>query len=503
MAKASRKKRPAKRTTKKGATQGKREILHSKPRCTVCVGEKSITVKQAKGLLGWEEETEDVKFGPDFLLKDRRNNKIRCHFNIINRPLYKVVYQKLAQEHLRKRWYFNGEPIIVGVSGLLLNGQHTLISLVLAAQDWEANQEQWQAFWQTEPTMEKSIQYGVDESDKVVNTMDTCKPRTLADVFYRSAYFAKLKDKDRQRVARMAEHAIKLLWHRTGVKVTDVFAPYRTHAESLDFMDRHPKLLECLQHIYEEDGTDGKIATFVPPGYAAGFLYMMGCSTTDPKSYREEPGEKHLDWSNWEKACDFFVELAGGDPKMQAVTDCKKKMNNLGCWSAVDRWALLAKAWICYVRESQFAVRDLIPKYDQNEDGTRTIAECPVVGGIDWGDTAELDEDDIESTDPTPEEIEQRKPRRKALVEQQEAFKKPAGKKSRKSKRPKARRNALPVVGEKFWVANGKESWQGRIVELLGKNAKLKVENGHQGAGEIRPVKLGDLLRKQPGSKAA
>jgi hypothetical protein len=213
--KKSKQPRPTKTTQKKGgaAKQAEgRKIVYPTPTTKLCIGDLAITVGQAKELLGWEEETDKNKFGAEYVrtLTKLYPKKVRCTNNVTNRPLYKSVLDSLKQEILRRKWHYNGEPVIIGRTGLVLNGQHTLLALILAALEVVERPDKWAEYWTTEPTLEKVIAFGVCEDDSVVNTMDTCKPRSLADVIYRSAYFADVAEKDRRIASRMASFAIKL-----------------------------------------------------------------------------------------------------------------------------------------------------------------------------------------------------------------------------------------------------------------------------------------------------
>jgi hypothetical protein len=228
----------------KAKTNVSRVALYETPYLELASGDKAITVEYAKKLLGWTVEDDKEKFNANYLLKDFSGKKVRCSNNVTNRPLYMAVVKVLIQEILRKRWRLNGESLIIGSTGLILNGQHTLIALILAGQQWEKDPEACDQ-WTTEPTIDKAIVFGIDESDMTVNTMDTCKPRSLADVIYRSEFFSGIKAGDRQACARIADYAVRILWHRTGAGL-DAFAPRRTHAESLDFIARHPRLLSYL-----------------------------------------------------------------------------------------------------------------------------------------------------------------------------------------------------------------------------------------------------------------
>lgn len=375
--------------------QKKRDVVYPEPDVKLCAGKQAITHAQAKQLLGWQEETENVKFGNSYLLQDSYDRKIRCTNNITNRPLYANVVNSLRQEVLRRRWQLNGEPIIIGRTGLVLNGQHTLIALVLASQEWEKHPGKWKDYWQQEPMIDKLLVLGINEADEVVNTMDTCKPRTLMDVIYRSTYFADLKDRDRRVVSGMCDYAVRLMWHRTAAS-KDAFAPRRTHSESLDFIERHPRLLDAVKHIHEENTDERKINRYVTPGAAAGLLYLQACCETNPKAYRsaDHPNEEHLDLGKWDTACNFWVELASGSERFKPVRHALAQLldDYGGRVPFRDRVALLVKAWDCYASDVSITAQRLELEYDVSEDGIRVLLETPTVGGIDVGDPEALED---------------------------------------------------------------------------------------------------------------
>lgn len=375
--------------------------MYDKVKVSVNDASDPITVAMAKRLLNWTVETENLKLGSDFLLKDRKGVKVKCLNNVTNRPLYLNIVETLMQEVLTRKWQFNGEPIIIGKTGLVLNGQHTLIALVLAGQEWAEHPGKWKDYWQTEPVLQKIVVFGIDEGDATVNTMDTCKPRSLADVIYRSVFFAKMKSGDRRQVAKYTEHAVKLMWHRTGAKL-DAYAPLRTHAESLDFIARHPKLLQCIKHIHEENGSEGKVATYLSPGYAAAMLYLMGTSKTerepsahdkdsgqakDPSEYyasAAHPGEKQLDLSMWDTSEEFWTLLAAGDKKFDPVRQALGSHIEDGVGSVNVKLALIVKAWNAFSTDGKITPEAL--ELEWKEDGEwKMLAETPIVGGIDLG----------------------------------------------------------------------------------------------------------------------
>lgn len=501
---------PRTKTAKKssGATKKKSAGKSTPPKAKhkdvsirLCVGEDVLTAAQAKELLGWEAETEKVKFGGNFLFKDADDKKIRCINNVTNRPIYKSVYLTLMQEHLRRRWRMNGEPIIVGATEQILNGQHTLISLVLAAQEWHRDKPKWSSFWKTEPTMQKLIVFGIAEDDEVVNTMDTCKPRTLADVIYRSKYFASYRSQDRKAVSRMASNAIRMMWHRTGASA-EAFAPHRTHAESLDFLARHSRLLECVKHIYEEQGDEQRITRYAEPGYASALLYLMGSSATDPKEYAgsDTPNEDSLDWANWDKACNFWVLLASNADELFAVRNARDKIvaETGNPPSVAEQCALLAKAWLAFVAGDAVTEKSLRLKYHTDDEGNRWLTECPTAGGIDVGDISK--DASVPKGPPSPEQIKER-----ASVERAKRTTASADKPSHKtesvvpkSKKKKKRRKPGSVAGRMMWVRDGSDPWRGKVVDVVGSNAKVKVAQGFQGAGSIKAVKVANLHAEQP-----
>lgn len=370
-----------------------REVKWEKVTVRLCQGSDAIDVDGAKKLLGWTEESENVKFGNDFLLKDTNDVKVRCLNNVRNRPLYMAFVQRIIQELLKGRWRLNGETIIIGRTGLVLNGQHRLVALILANQLWTAKQGQYQSWCPKAPTLEQVLVFGIAEEDATVNTMDTCKPRSLADVLYRSEHFAKLSGKDRRLAARTTDYAVQLLWDRTGAGL-EAYSKFRTHAESLDFVHRHPKLLEAVQHISEENGDDNRLSRLISPGAAAGLLYLMGSARServkdDDTGYAnmETPTEKALDWSLWDKACDFWVKVADGHKDVaairQALAACSDDEGH--GLNLKARCAIMVNAWNAWSNGKSVTVANTTLKFEEDDMGARVLADVPTVGGIDLG----------------------------------------------------------------------------------------------------------------------
>lgn len=537
----------------------KQKSKEQEVRSEVMGSDNPITAEDARELLGWTIVPDEER---SYALRDRDGKKVCCKKNTTNRFLYPSVVETLVQEHLRKRWRLNGEPIIVGSSGLILNGQHTLVSLILAAQDWAKDSTKWPA-WPEEPTMEKVIVYGVDESDEVVNTMDTCKPRNFMDVVGRSGFFHRdgLSDRDLRECARMTDYAVKLLWHRTGAGL-DAFAPRRTHAEALDFLARHPKLLDAVRHVREENGgKDGRVVRYCSPGCLSGLMYLFAVSKSDATSYfhGNPPSESHLDLTLWDRACEFVVLLATSDAQTKAVRQYLATLANDGADGNAARWGVLVNAWLAFAEGNPITPSALRLEFSQDDEERRQLLTHPSCGGIDLGDPQAADEAAIVKKDPTPAEIEERakevrtrkatlKPSRagdewadgdvawvrdaegrhylgtisgdiaggRALVDAMDgtwevrvddlSLTRPEDSPQKETpkvdvkKRPFTKKTAAGhAVGDLRWVSPKKgDPWQGRVVEITDRAARLKIQTGHPGAGNVVTAALSDLRREQP-----
>lgn len=390
---------PTKAAAKKSAkvkTADERPVIYPEIVMYEARGKGAITVDQIKALLGWEK-TE----GENYLFLDEEGNKVRCTNNLTNRPLKPGNLELLKQERLNGRWQFNGETMIVGRYGSVLDGQHRGITTVLAEQIRLSDTPEGKAYRKRFPdpfTLETFIVYGIPETQDVINSINTGVARGFDDVMYTSPHLAGMEPKARGMAAKMVNNAVKMLWHRTGAK-NNAFSPIRSHAESMDFVNNHPHVLRAVKHIAEEnaDGTLGKI---VSPGYAAAALFMMGSSDTDLLAYaRSNPrSEKKVNWSNWEKACEFFVVLKSvDDPALQPVRDAIAQ----GGGSVAERFWVLAKAWPKYLNGDPVYQKDIEPEWKEHtkdvKGGVLTykrLDETPSFGGIDLGDPDEPEEED-------------------------------------------------------------------------------------------------------------
>jgi mRNA-degrading endonuclease YafQ of YafQ-DinJ toxin-antitoxin module len=399
------------------------EIKHPVPVAEVCseATGNPITVEKAKDLLGWLEEDGDaIKFKSGEYsteLEPYLPRRVKLQNNPHNRPINSGNFLDLRQSILTKKWKFNGEPIIVGKTGTLLNGQHTLIATVLAEFERTEgnNKDHWESVWDGPITIDKMIVYGIDESDDVVNTMDTCKSRSLADVIYRANHFKgmKLDPKQRRSIAKIMEHAVRLLWDRTGAGL-DAYSPRRTTLECVDFINRHEWLVKAVKHIWEENGDTDEIAKYITLGYASGLCYLMAASDSDGEKYRgmETPSEKAIKFTHRDKALAFWTDFVSGDERdlarfnplrhaIGSLADAETgKTGTLG-----EKIAIFHKAWNLYLADEKFTQGNLKLEYHQREDGTLKLLDKPDFGGID-AVSIDTEEEDEEAT---PEEVEANK----------------------------------------------------------------------------------------------
>lgn len=373
-------------------------VVYPKLKCTIFEGEKALTVEQAKELLGWEAETDTVKFGQDYLFIDVEGNKVRTTHNLKNRPFGLTWAKTLAQEHLKKNWHgLNGENMTIDKYGDVQSGQHRLISLVLAEQMRKKSPDVWDEYWDTEVTMECSIMFGIEADDKTVNTIDTGRPRSLDDVLYRSAYFADKPTQTRKLFSRATEFCIRELWERTGANKSPL-STYATHAELIDFLERHKSILKCVETVM--NNSPEKLQRHIGLGYLSAMMYLMATSTDSRENYEavSPPNESVLGFEQWDQAQAFVEEFGTAadispldhdfKPLLVAIARLKD-VDGEGSGSVAEKMALITKAWYLYSEEKPITEPRLKLKYDKTPDEVSVLAEWPTFGGIDLDPEAE------------------------------------------------------------------------------------------------------------------
>ena len=344
-----------------------------------------LTEELAKMLLGWTEPEEGESF-EDYLLKDLEGNTIVCSNNDLQRPYYSQSSTDLMWDILGGNWEFNLETVIIGETGLVLDGKHRLISLVLACQEYNRNPDRY-PYWTNQPEIPIIVGLGAKETKRLVNTIGTGKPRSLSDSFYASGLFD-TKDKSQlKRLCRMAEHTVKMLWTRMDAK-SEAYNVKFSHTDALEFIERHPRILEAISTIYHED-TPSKphtVSSFAG-AYAPALLYLMMASDTNPSNYKKSdpPSESDLDFSSEEIAERYWVELTENTESVSSVTEAIKELAEAGNYKADERIAIIIKGFHAYKTAQSVGSGDVEIEVLIDDNGIRSLQDHPLVGGVDVG----------------------------------------------------------------------------------------------------------------------
>lgn len=375
-------------------------------------------------------------FGDVFMLRDCEGNKVRCLNNLDNRPFDERWCKGLMQTILKFQWAgsitvselvklvygkagmkdwkdaagvlhkvgdviemcagtINGSSISVSRTGRVESGQHSLCALILACQVYRAaargTYPEWDKFLETyqpksgwkdrgpAPVIETILVTGLSEDQRVLMTVDNCKPRSEMDVLYTSDIFVKHRGQPskRQELARMTAVCFDMFWKRTQRQ------GYKTHGEMMQVIGDHPRLIKAVEHLFVQNAdapagaavsAGGKLITNLglSAGQSSCLMYLMGCSASDGDAYRNgkpAPKEKGLDWSRWDKAKDFWAMLggnAGFEPVRRALLtkvvnfDNSVSLELSGGVAQQTKFTILAKAWEVFVSEGrQFTDLDL------------------------------------------------------------------------------------------------------------------------------------------------
>ncbi len=375
-----------------------------------------LTIDDMKTLLGWEtekefqkrrveEDTADGKenckpehylYGEDYHRKNIAGEKVRCRNNLNNRPFDEKWCDDLIHTILSGQWAgpftipgetVNGETIRISKHARCMSGQHQMTACIIAGEVLLRDRENgldhpdspkypaWVKHGQ--PFLETFVITGLSEDPRILMTVDYVKPRTIADIFYTSATYKEIVEVDgttrkttnqeRQELCRILATACDFLWTRTDA------AGYRTHLEVVGFLERHPRLLQCVEHLFKLNRATKsggrKISNLrLSPGQCAALMYVMGCSAVTPEdsdgyrnmdpapSEKNDKGKDVLDWSYWDKAIEFWVHLAGSPSDLsfmqvrkalgQLITSDADSEDNKGMGGRLnEKLAILAKAW--------------------------------------------------------------------------------------------------------------------------------------------------------------
>lgn len=373
---------------------------------------------------------------------DPAGQRVVCWRNANNRPLDVAWVQELMQDAAERGWRLNCENIIISKTGFVMSGQHRLVMLIWLYLCWrgDAKGDAWadisrvaRRHWgEEEPYIESLVACGADEDQATLMTLDNTKARTDADNAIQMELFegwtrpapsndasgAKvlvprpLDSKQKREAAKYLDVATDLLWVRTGASGTA--KRIKSKKATANFWDAHPTLLECVRHIWEENGGKdsdsgmGIAAAKLSPGECAAMLYLMGSCGTNGATYRDRPdvgdrNEDCIDWGAMTKAKEFWSKLGQSHPDYDGPAEFKELFRPLRHaigktydphtgigGKSEEKQALIVKAWAAYIAHGNIQDADLELRYDRDVDqeGNQTdkwLAESPKFGGIDVG----------------------------------------------------------------------------------------------------------------------
>lgn len=464
-----------------------------------------LTIKKAKELVGWQTEEEAGKeFKDVFHLKDRQGNKVRLLNNPTNRPFSLSLAMDYALEMLRGVWAFNLETMIFDHFGYVQQGQHRLVGFILAEQMRLEDSKKWAEEYgqKGEMTLPCLLAFGCSPKKEVVDTLDTGKRRSVADVIFRNHEFGKVSDREQKALSDILGKATRLVWLRAGGKnVSD--APRFPHSEALAFIEKHPGLNEAVQHIYklENEGDGRQITNFLSLGNAAAFCYLMATAKTDVVKYHEE-GE--INTSLKPKAEKFWKEFASGVgyESGSPVLALRNKLAKMGAGSGAERDEIIgtvAKAFEAWIEGSTVTAKDLAVKKTKNEAGKFILAERPRFGGVD--SFVEKIAKEKPAKPPKAKKPTARKAKGKKATTSTNTTSVDASQKGKKSKGGWA-------VGDTAWVKSPDgDHWFGKIEEMSedGKYAYLLTLDGTEieSDTEVWEESVDKLYTEYPKKEAA
>lgn len=365
-------------------------MLYEEIGATVFEGDYALTAEQAKKFLGWttpEPDGDPFSFSNTHL-KDREGKTVWCNqCTTFQRIFYRKAYETVMWDILSGQWVFNGETVIIGNYGNVLDGKHRLTALVLAVQEWERNPDRY-PHWETEPTVDVIVVTGISEEQRVVQTIGTGKARSLADSIYSSGIFQDRSKSELTTLSKMLDHSVRFVWERTHA-VDDAYSPVLSHADAMDFVGRHPTLVEVCETIFEINGKREKsVQKLLTLGYASGLCYLMAASRSDLNEYlaSDVRDESALNFDARDAAEDFWTNLAGNEESHKPLRSALATLDNFGGGSVLDRVSLIAKAWsLLQGGEKVTEAKLVLKKEPLVEGGVPCLLEFPTVGGIDQG----------------------------------------------------------------------------------------------------------------------
>lgn len=322
---------------------------------------KTFTQDEMKSILGWREVRKKDAFHFKYQIGDTPKY-VALDNCLTNRQFRFPLAKRYAAEHIRKKWSFNGETIVLDKYGCVQQGMHRGAGFVLAEEQRAAQPEKWGKKALTYTT---GFQTGIEPANDVVDTIDLGQKRSLGDVLFRNRDMGKeFKDKELAKLSRILAGAIRLVWLRiTGVSVMGGQA--FLHSEALELLKEHEDLVDCVKFIHTEEGGSGadgkKISNYISLAYASGLMYLMAKAKGGKKAAEE-----------------FWTLFAGGAfEKGDPILALRESLKRRSAGSGAEREKIIGtviKAWQLWSEgKKNVKPSDIVVKKDED----------PRFGGID------------------------------------------------------------------------------------------------------------------------
>jgi len=493
------------------------EVIYTEREVLPCWGPRALTYEKVKELLDLESEPEftarmvaqnpkikkdAAKFTDKVLAKhkvvvlceDEDGNKLVAWKNAHNRPFDKEWAFRFRQEFLNGQWQCNGEAFIIGQRNVL-SGIKRAVGFCLAVQAYRKDPKAW-PLCKGEPRWETVVSRGFPETPELIRTLDNVKPRTDADTIFSVGEFDHLSLAGKRECSNMLGKATNFLWDRTGFGRKAPGQPkiYKTPSEDNAFRERHRKIYQAVKHVFEENAGRGISVMKLSPGLCAALLYLQGSGTSDAAAYRSvrPPREKGLDWSLWDKAKEFWTELAkAGDEKkkvrgsklheavksgLTGLTDPNDPDSNAARLS--EKLIVLAKAWDLFRQGKQVRTDSLaIDWVTANGETTLDPDQIQAFGAIDLGPARIQGEADEDVDEATAEE--RRAEVAKEAIQAVQAAPTPEGERKQREELDKA--NAIKAENARLLKLKNEANKKGNGKNGNGKSAakpKIKLKGG-------------------------
>ncbi len=408
------------RAAKKPPKPKPREVLYPNYEVFMCCpgegkdgGDGSLTREQVEVMLGLETEEdyaarlkvdrpdltdEELRFDDKtFQFRDVLGRNCTAWNNVGNRPFNMEDSLRIAQDLLNGKWKFNFMPIVQTTTARVASGQRRLIGYLQACQLWKRDFAHHRTIWPEEPRLATLVCRGCPDDHETVLTIDTGKTNSDTDVLFTGGGFDDLGLPERKECARMMAKAIGLIWKRTwagGKEGDSRFHKYQSRAETVDFAERHPRLQEAVRLTFKLNKDRSLSELGLSLGYPTGLMYLFAATKTDGGEYRngDPPREKLserrwlVDFSGWDKAVQFWTDLAEGDDALLPLKDALDQMNHPEAQGSVRaRIATVIQAWNAYAAGEKITAEVVKLEWSTTEAGKSELDSKPIVGGIDFG----------------------------------------------------------------------------------------------------------------------